>query len=168
MESHTLHTAGIAHGVVGCGLQRRGRLGPGEGAEAAGSTALSRDRGGTPGRRLAGGGGRRTPEGRGCPGSDVEGPAELWGRARTPDKWSVQLRVTGTWGGGAAGLWSLLRPGQRGLWEARADWGNHISIPSAFQPSALQMLVFLFIPLAPSFSSYCFLSPLPDHVKYIT
>lgn len=82
VESRTFHTAGTVHGVGGgWGLQHSGRLGPGEGAEAAGSTALSRDRGGTLGRRLTGGGGRKTLVGRGCPGSDAEGPAELWGRA---------------------------------------------------------------------------------------
>lgn len=95
MESRTSHTAGTEHGVVGWGLQRSGRLGPGKGAQAAESTALSRDRGGTLGRRLTGRGGRKTLERRGCPGLDVEGPAELWAEQRTPDKWSVQLRVTG-------------------------------------------------------------------------
>lgn len=95
MESRTLHTAGTVHGVVGWGLQCSGRLGPGAGAEAAGSTALSRDRGGTLGRRLTGRGGRKTLEGRGCPGSDAEGPASSGAEQRTPDKWSVQLRATG-------------------------------------------------------------------------
>lgn len=51
VESRTFHTAGTVHGVGGgWGLQHSGRLGPGEGAEAAGSTALSRDRGGYTGK----------------------------------------------------------------------------------------------------------------------
>lgn len=81
------------------GLQRGGRLGPGEGAEAAGSTALSRDGegwGGTLGRRLTGRGG-----GRHWRGGDVlvqvrEVQQGSGAEQRTPGKWSAQLGLTGT------------------------------------------------------------------------
>lgn len=65
VKSHPLHTAGAVRGVAGRGLQRRGRLGPGAGAEAAGGTECSRDTEGHGEGHVVGSGRRKAQEGRG-------------------------------------------------------------------------------------------------------